>query len=186
MSVEPLYQTDETAGNPSRSSVFLRRLITVLWYVTWALLAVFIVIFLCSGVALMGIEPLKSQLFNDIRPSTSLVSSLSMIVGAGAFLIILKQLRQICQTLVMGDPFVPENAHRLRIIWIAVAIAEVLRLITGIVLSGLMVQTNDTVEQIEITLDLRIYVWFLVLALIILSEVFREGARMRQEQKLTV
>jgi len=34
--------------------------------------------------------------------------------------------------------------------------------------------------------DLRMYVWFMVLAVIILAEVFREGARLRQEQKLTV
>lgn len=183
MSVEPLYPSDAPASDPSRSSVFLRRLITVLWYVSWVFLAAFIIIFICSALATAGVEPLKSQLFSDISPTTSLVSSLIMIVSAGAFLIILKQLRQICQTLIMGDPFVPENAQRLRKIWIAVAIAEILRLASGIFLSKLI--SNETINT-ELTLDLRVFVWFLVLALIILSEVFREGARLRQEQKLTV
>ena len=162
------------------------RLIAGLWYVTWVLLAVFIIIFLCSAVALLGVEPLKSQLFNEISPATGIASSLSMIVGAGAFLIILKQLRAICQTLVMGDPFVPQNAQRLRVIWIAVAIAEVLRLISGFILSNIIENEKQAGTNLEFTLDLKLYVWFLVLALIILSNVFREGARMRQEQKLTV
>lgn len=183
MNIEPLYPTDETVREPSRSTVFLRRVITVLWYITWALFAVFIVLFLCSGLAMAGVEPLKTQLFSEMSPTTSLVSSLIMVVGAGAFLIILKQLRLICQTLVMGDPFVPENAQRLRTIWIAVAIAEIFRLASGLVMSKMI--SSGTTET-ELTLDLRVFVWFLVLALITLSEVFREGARLRQEQKLTV
>lgn len=183
MNVEPLYEIDEAVGEPSKSTVFLRRVIAVLWYVTWALLVAFALLFLFSVLAIAGVEPLRSQLFNEISPMTSTVSSLIMIVGAGAFLIILNQLRHICKTLVMGDPFVPENAQRLRTIWIAVAIAEVFRLASGIIMSKMMI--GETVNA-ELTLDLRIFVWFLVLALITLSEVFREGARLRQEQKLTV
>lgn len=183
MNVEPLYTSDETVRDPSRSTIFLRRVISVLWFITWALLIAFIVLFICSALAIAGIEPLKSQLFSDISPTTSIFSSLIMIVGAGAFLIILKQLRLICHTLVMGDPFVPQNAQRLRTIWIAVAVAEIFRLVSGLVMSSMM-STDDL--DAELTLDLRLFVWFLVLALITLSEVFREGARMRQEQKLTV
>lgn len=183
MNVEPLYPADEMVREPSGSTIFLRRVITVLWYVTWALFAAFVILVLCSGLAMAGVEPLKTQLFSEMSPTTSLVSSLIMVVGAGAFLIILKQLRLICQTLVKGDPFVPQNAQRLRIIWIAVAIAEVFRLVSGLVMSKMI--SNGT-PNTELTLDLRVFVWFLVLALITLSEVFREGARMRQEQKLTV
>lgn len=183
MNVEPLYAIDEAVGEPSKSTVFLRRVIAVLWYVTWALFTAFTILFLCSGVAMLGVEPLRSQFPVEMSPATSLAASLIMIVGAGAFLIILKQLRLICQTLVLGDPFVPENAQRLRTIWIAVAIAEVFRLVSGVIMSKMI---SNTAVDTEFTLDLRVFVWFLVLALITLSEVFREGTRLRQEQKLTV
>ena len=180
MNVETLYETDNPAGKPSRSSSFLRRLITVLWYISWVFLVGFILVFIGAGLAMMGVEPVKAM-FSELHPLTMLVSSLSMIVGTAAFLIILKQLKLICQTLLQGDPFVPANAQRLRIIWIAVACAEVLRLVVGFVLSSMQSQNGETM-----TLDLRIYIWFVVLALIVLAEVFREGARLRQEQKLTV
>ena len=186
MNVEPIYPADELAATPSRSTAFLGRLITVLWWAAWAVFAVFIVILLCALLALLGIEPLKTQLFADIPPLTVSISSFSMLIGAGAFIIILKQLRAICQTLESGDPFVPQNAHRLRTIWIAVAIAEILRLLSGVVLSGLISNGQTAGNATELTLDFRFSVWFLVFAFIIFTEVFREGTRLRQEQKLTV
>lgn len=70
-------------------------------------------------------------------------------------------------------------------IWIAVAAAEILRLVSAFVMSYLIARDQGT-GMGEITFDLRIYVWFLILALSILSEIFREGARLRREQKLTV
>jgi len=111
------------------------------------------------------------------------ISSVSVVVVAAVFLIIVHQLREICRTLVTGDPFVPENANRLRVIWIAAAAGELLRLVSTFIISWIS-KTADGVA-IQAT-DLRVYVWFMVLALIILAEVFREGARLRQEQKLTV
>lgn len=186
MTVEPLYSDDTAPSVPSRSTVFLQGLITFLWWAAWAVLAVFIIVFLTASLALAGVEPLKNQLFTEINPVAVIVSSMSMIIGVGAFLIILKQLRAICQTLVIGDPFVPQNAQRLRIIWIAVAAAEVLRLLSGFFLSSLMTNGIAAQNNTVVSLDLRISVWFLVFAFIIFAEVFREGTRLRQEQKLTV
>ena len=34
--------------------------------------------------------------------------------------------------------------------------------------------------------EVNLAVWFAVLVIIVLAEVFREGARLRQEQKLTI
>ena len=187
MSIESINPANDDAKRETRSNKFLMGLIKALWVVSWVLMAVFVISFVVSLLALFGVETLKTQLFNDILPLSSMISSLTMIVGTAAFLVILKQLKKICQTLTKGDPFVPENANRLRIIWIAVAAAEILRLLSGVFLSW---QHNKHVEQIDgdtvLTLDIRVYVWFLVLALVVLAEVFREGARLRQEQKLTI
>ena len=186
MTIEPLYSDDNAQAVPSRSTVFLQGVIRFLWWLAWGVLAVFILVFLTANLALIGVESLKTQLFTDINPVAVMVSSLSMIIGVGVFLIILKQLRAICQTLVVGDPFVPQNAQRLRIIWIAVAAAEILRLLSGFFLSSLMTKGIAAQSNTTVSLDLRISVWFLVFAFIIFAEVFREGARLRQEQKLTV
>lgn len=186
MSVEKIYADDGLEVNPSRSTLFLQGLITFFWWLTCAFLVVFVVVFAISALALMGVQAVSGQLFSDIKPLAAIVSSLTMIVGAAVFLIILKQLRAICQTLVVGDPFVPQNAQRLRIIWIAVAAAEILRLFSGLLVSFIMGGSSVDNKNVEFTLDLRISVWFLVFAFIIFTEVFREGARLRQEQKLTV
>ena len=192
MNVEPLYQNGDPQADPERkpttSSAFLQRLISISWWVTWVLVVGFSLTFLASILALAGVEPVQSQLFADIDPVTNMVSSLTMMISAGAFLIILMHLKRICQTLVLGDPFVPENASRLRTIWIVVVVAEVLRLVSGFILSWLYRNNGPAVSDgdMTMTLDLRLYVWFLVFALIILAEVFREGARLRREQKLTI
>ena len=182
MNVETLYADDEIISKASPAIGFLKILLSVIWWAGWAFLVFFFLFFIYAALAVMGVEPIQKS-FESISPLMALISSASVAVVASVFLIIVKQLRDICKTLVTGDPFVPENAKRLRTIWIAVAGGEVLRLISTIIISKVS-QNSD--EAIEVATDLRIYVWFMVLALIILAEVFREGARLRLEQKLTV
>ncbi|MBL4853429.1 MAG: DUF2975 domain-containing protein [Robiginitomaculum sp.] len=185
MGVETLYPDEDESGSATSKAspaiAFLNVLLTIIWWAGWVFLILFVLVFLYAGLSFLGVESLKRS-FEVTTPLMALVSSASVIVVALVFLIIVKQLRKICQTLVTGDPFVPENANRLRIIWIAVASGEVIRLASTIIIS-LVSKTTDNAVQAP---DLRVYVWFMVLALIILAEVFREGARMRQEQKLTV
>lgn len=182
MNVETLYADDEITSKASPAIGFLKILLSVIWWIGWPFLIIFTLIFLYACVALLGVESAQNA-FESITPLTAVISLASVIVIAAVFLIIVAQLRQICKTLMTGDPFVPANARRLRIIWIAVAGGEVLRLISTIIISKVS-QNSD--EGLEVATDLRIYVWFMVLALIILAEVFREGARLRLEQKLTV
>lgn len=201
MEVEHLFSEDPNrdpllgaAHKPSRSTLFLQKIIRFLRVASWIAVILFGLVFLCSLLGLAHIEPFASQLFADISPLNTLVSSFSMVIGTGVFLIILKQLRHICLTLLAGDPFVPQNAKRLRIIWMAVACGEIFRLFSGVILSGLMSKSksaaaiSDAASQnnIEFSIDFRMSVWFLVLAFIIFAEVFREGARLRQEQQFTV
>ncbi len=186
MNVETIYSEDNIDASPSRATVFLQGLITFFWWGALAMLLMFILAFVCSVLAMADIAHLKAQLFNDAEPLHVMVTSLSMIIGMSVFLIILKQLKKICQTLVAGDPFVPDNAKRLRVIWIAVAVGEIFRLVSGMVVSFMMGTSSLEKQNMEVAVDLRISVWFLVFAFIIFAEVFREGARLRQEQKLTV
>jgi len=188
MSVEPLYRSENPAGKPSRTSTFFNGLITLLWWLSWAFLALMAFAFVFSMLAYFNIGPFRSKYFVELSPLSSMGMAASAAIGAIAFLIILKQLRLICSTLVSGDPFVPENAGRLRIIWITTALAEILRLIANTMLSSLHKTGEKLVADADniLTIDLRLYIWFSVLVLMVLAEVFREGARLRQEQKLTV
>ena len=184
MSIEPLYkQENQALAKPA--SLFLRNLLLALRVLGLVFLIGFIIVFVLAGLALAGFAPV-AKIFEVTSPFMAFISSASMIVGAIVFLIIIKQLLAICNTLLNGDPFVPQNAKRLRAIWIAVAIGEVLRLLSSALISWQGQKVQDASYEIEWSLDLRLYVWFMVLALIILSAVFKEGARMRLEQKLTV
>ncbi|MCF6220273.1 MAG: DUF2975 domain-containing protein [Robiginitomaculum sp.] len=182
MNVETLYPDNETVPNASPAIGFLNILLTIIWWGGWVFLALFTLLSVYAGLGMLGVESVHKT-FENITPFMALVSSVSVVIVAAVFLIIIKQLRDICKTLLTGDPFVPQNATRLRTIWMAVAAGEILRLCSTFVISRL----SQSAEEISVVAtDLRIYVWFMVLALIILAEVFREGARMRQEAKLTV
>ncbi|NNC35971.1 MAG: DUF2975 domain-containing protein [Acidimicrobiales bacterium] len=193
MNVEPLYTEEGMAAKPSAASAFFRKLITVLWWLSWAFFLLFAVSLIVALLGWAGVEPLKSQLFVDTDPVSAFIMLLSMLVHISVFLIILKQLQNVCKTLAAGDPFVPENARRLRVIWIAVACGELLRqagtfLFSHLSSKGIIAYSpsGSSADGYDVTIELRVYVWFLVLALIIFAEVFREGARLRQEQKYTV
>ena len=184
MTVETLYDSSAPIMKPSKTSTFFNTLLSVLWWLSWIFAIGVGFVFIMAALASFGFQPIQDE-FKDISPITALLFCLSAFVAIGALLIILKQLKKICHTLVLGDPFVPENAKRLRTIWITVAIAELFRLFSGFFIP--VVHSNTIAgEQVSISMEFRFYVWFLVLALMVLAEVFREGARLRREQKLTI
>ena len=98
---------------------------------------------------------------------------------AGA-VVVVGRLRAIFQTLIGGDPFHPENARRLRVIGVALAALELGRYAVAagahFIFHGL-VRVDGSVS---------LTTWFAVLVIVVLAEVFREGARLRGEAELTI
>lgn len=92
------------------------------------------------------------------------------IICAG-YLFVVLILRKVGKTLLAGDPFVPENISRLRLIWILIAVTECVRI-------GMSVVTGET--------DIRLGTWFLVFVIAAMSEVFAHGAELRRDAELTV
>lgn len=162
-------------GPDAKKIGLLSRLLAGLW---WSTLAVLACVILFGIYALIG--GLKASV-SQLSIVSGIFSWVTIIIAITVFLIVQSQLRKILQTLAAGDPFVPKNADRLRVIWGVVAIAEFLRLIGEAFIVPLFQKTTA-----DISVSIRAEVWFLVLALAVFSEVLREGARMRQEQKLTV
>jgi hypothetical protein len=113
----------------------------------------------------------------------------ALLIGAVAIagaLVIVWRLRRLFESFSSGEPFRRENAHHLRAIWITMLAIEIARYLlmalTGVLLSvygGPDVEANYT-----LTVDLS--TWGSILILIVLAEVFREGARLKEEQELTI
>lgn len=98
------------------------------------------------------------------------------------FFVILRQLRRIFASLLMGDPFQPKNVRCLQ------RIGVVLTLVT---VGGWLAQTlaarNLAPGAIEAPGISELFTpGFAVIIVFVLSEVFREGTRLRRESELTI
>lgn len=98
----------------------------------------------------------------------------------GALIAILSRLRRVFATLTAGDPFQPDNIPRLRLIGFVLAGMELARYALNTMLLAIAPDMSWEINGFNIT------VWFSVLVVFVLAEVFREGARLRREAELTI
>lgn len=105
----------------------------------------------------------------------------AVIAYFGAFILIVRNLRQMFRTLTQGDPFHPRNVSRLR------QIGLVLATVTGGVFIVQTFVSRSALGYMEPPSlgDLMTPI-FAVLIVFVLAEVFREGARLRRESELTI
>lgn len=98
------------------------------------------------------------------------------------FFFMLRQLRKIFASLVVSDPFLPDNVVRLRLIGI------VLSLVTfGGWIAKSMAARHLVVGALEPpSLTELLTPTFAIIIVFVLSEVFREGSRLRQDSELTI
>jgi hypothetical protein len=78
-----------------------------------------------------------------------------------------------------GDPFHPDNVRRLRVIGLVLALLEIDRYVFGALGRFVLHRTGETG-------GLNLTAWFAVLVIVVLAEVFREGARLRRDAELTI
>ena len=178
---------------PGSLASFLKLLLDILYFVLWALLglsSLIIVVIMVSGIAqITGMGPSLHPQMTRLMEADFLVALPMSILGLVAVTFVVDRLRRIFNTLIMGDPFVPENARHLRAISFAIAAFQLIYYAAhGVIalmftLFGFRVASGS---EIAPNFSLNLGVWFAVLALFVLAEVFREGARLRAEQKLTI
>lgn len=116
---------------------------------------------------------------------TLLVGTLA-IVGS---IIIISRLRRLFVSFRSGEPFRRENAQHLRVIWITMVVIELGRyvLLGGFGLLLGVFGVPESVGQASFSIDSDNFTtWLSILVLIVLAEVFREGARLKEEQELTI
>jgi Protein of unknown function (DUF2975) len=170
--------------SPPRNSMaaILSVLITIVMVVTGVLGGLFL---LASGLDLgarLSGQPLRfgADFGADTLSTPELIAGLiGGLVVIMAVLYVCRQLQQILATLAAGDPFVPENAARLSRIAIAIALTEVARYAIAFVIGA-------AVTGARIKPGIDIIPWAAVIALFVLAQVFREGTRLRDAEKLTI
>lgn len=120
---------------------------------------------------------------SDISPQTFVFSMLSLAVIAPGVIYVCVQLRRILTTLAEGDPFVPDNAQRLTRIAIALAVMEIASIIFVLCMRSFVPESDADLRP---PLSINLVVWAGVAALLVLAQVFREGTRLREEEKMTI
>ncbi len=174
------------ALGPGSVSSLLKIALDVAYWVLWLLVAVVVGGFIFSffipldqfDVTLDGPSgPVDAPLTRELIAYV-LVFAVGYLL---AFLFIVHRLRWVFRTLAAGDPFDLENVRRLRHIVFALAGVIGMQIAFGPLLSLIYPQSNVMLDVGDLVVPI-----FSVLTIFVLSEVVREGARLRHEQELTI
>jgi len=174
------------ALGPGSVSSFLKVILDVSYFVLWGV-AVLV------GVAVLGlllisfdpqVLPADIASHSHIMGHAPGLAAAAQLGGAELSLIgvivIVQRLRRIFAALIAGDPFHPDNVRRLRVIALVLALIEVDSYLFG-ALDHFVLGAHRSAG-----IDLNLTAWFAVLVIVVLSEVFREGARLRRDAELTI
>ncbi|MGE0596335.1 MAG: DUF2975 domain-containing protein [Hyphomonadaceae bacterium] len=187
---------------------FMKAVLGIVWVVLWiaaAALALGSAGYLCLmiligagivpmdvlevGDATINLGPVTIQAENDDRLVLPVVAPalLASAVAVGGALIIVARLRKLFANFTSGEPFSADNASHLRVIWITMLVMELSRYaIAAIIVVLVGVFGTPETTEIEIQAPVNLMTWGAIFVLIVLAEVFREGARLKEEQELTI
>ena len=114
----------------------------------------------------------------------------AILIGAVAIaggLTIVWRLRKLFDSFCSGQPFAKQNATHLRVIWMTMFGIEVARYLLLGITGFLLAQFGGPLMQnAQVNLSIDLSTWASILILVVLAEVFREGARLKAEQELTI
>ena len=96
------------------------------------------------------------------------------------------RLRRLFDNFTSGESFAKENATHLRVIWMTMLGVEIARYLLLVVITILIAAFYREIGNARVQLDINLSTWASILILIVLAEVFREGARLKEEQELTI
>jgi len=161
----------------------------VVHLVMWVVLILSVLILVLFGLGFMaslnGGElriPMGDALSGGVAPELFVAALASSFVVLPGIIYICFQLRRILKTLAEGDPFVPANSPRLFRIAAAIAIMELARY--GVILLLMTFVTFG--EGGGPRFSVSLVAWVSAAAMLVFSQVFREGSRLREEEKMTV
>lgn len=114
----------------------------------------------------------------------------ALVIGGVAIvggLVIVGRLRALFDSFTSGEPFRRENATHLRVIWITMLAIEVARYLLMAGTAALFAAVGlPEGASADFNISIDFSTWMSIAILIVLAEVFREGARLKEEQELTI
>ncbi|MBL8549839.1 MAG: DUF2975 domain-containing protein [Hyphomonadaceae bacterium] len=124
---------------------------------------------------------------NDFAWPYAIPAILAAAVVIAGLLVVVARLKKLFGNFASGQPFSADNAGHLRVIWIALLVMEVSRYAIA-ALMKLLVLAIGQPEDVNVIVapPFSFSAWAAILILIVLAEVFREGARLREDQELTI
>lgn len=174
---------------PSRALAATRPFITLLMVLNGLYAACIAALLLASVVLPLFIPgwPWEQLGFktNGSHPLLPLALQSICVLGiAGAVLVhaVLRWLRAIVDTVRDGDPFIADNARRLRAIAWCVLAGQGL----GLAVVAIARAVSTQAQPVDLGDGFSFTPWLSVLLLFVLAEVFAQGARMRAELEGTV
>lgn len=173
------------ALGPGSLSSFLKIILDVVYVCLWVGMAgvgvgILVALLFSFDPTFLGNIHLQTDEVGDLIGKGPLLAWVLFCAGAylGLVLAIVQRLRKVFVTLTAGDPFHPDNVVRLRLIGLLLGGLEISRYILKAA-SAVIDHDNDS-RGFSLT------AWFAVLVVLVMSEVFREGARLRREAELTI
>lgn|SRR5690348_843707 len=134
------------------------------------------------------IEKVHGNLKFPVRKGAFFSVSVFLVVLMFAFLLwMVSQLRNVFRSLSAGLPFAADNARRIRWLGMAVIAGELARTLVVYFWSFYLSQhfTANGLSFIAVA-DFNVSAVLSGLVILVISEVFREGARLQDEQSLTI
>ena len=173
------------ALGPGSVSSILKLILDVVFYALWVLAigaligsVIAIGVVLAPGAAQSVVQGASGHVIVDDAPRAAFGLVGATFYTAGV-IIIVGRLRRLFASLTAGDPFHPDNVRRLRVIALTLGGLEIGRYLAAFV-DALMHLPPPHPAGFSLT------PWFAVLVVMVLAEVFREGARLRREAELTI
>ncbi len=138
-----------------------------------------------AAIILMPFVPFIIDIFRDsedVRISggadlSDFIEVTHGFVSIAVMLFVVNRLLEILKTLRFGSPFVRENAERFRSVGYALLIGEGAKFAFGFL---------SIIFDADVSINSSMITWIAIVAVFVLAEVFHEGARMKEEQDLTV
>jgi Protein of unknown function (DUF2975) len=173
------------ALGPGSVSSFLKVILDVFYHVLWVV--GFIVAAVILGLLLISFDPqiLPAAILRhaNIMGQAPGISAAVRLTGAELGLVgvtvIVQRLRRIFGAMTAGDPFHPDNVRRLRVTALVLGLIEINRYLFA-ALDRFALGLHPRGLSLDFT------PWFAVLVIVVLAEVFREGARLRRDAELTI
>ena len=173
------------ALGPGSVSSFLKVILDVFYHVLWVVGIIVAAVIL--GLLLISFDPqiLPAAILAhaNIMGQAPGISAAVRLTGAELGLvgvtIIVQRLRRIFASMTAGDPFHPDNVRRLRVTALVLGLIEINRYLFA-ALDRFVLGLHPRRLSLDFT------PWFAVLVIVVLAEVFREGARLRREAELTI